>query len=431
MTPPPTAPADPTAAANGRAGLGITVLLATMSMLGPFSIDTMFPAFESMGRVLPAEPVELQQLVSVYLIAFAAMSVLHGPISDAVGRRPVVIIGTAAYALASAGCALSPSLTWLLVLRAAQGLCAGSSMIVGRAVVRDLFEGAAAQRLMSQVMLIFGIAPAIAPIAGGWLLLLGPWPVVFWFLAAYGAVLSALTAAFLPETHPPDRRSPLRVRSVVGGICQVGKSLPFQRLSAAAAANFAALFLYISSAPVFVTGILGLGERDFWVLFVPVVGCMSVGSWVAGRLADRMDATRMASIGLIVCLVGGIVNVTQATLTGGARLPWAVTGPSIGAFGVSLAFPVISIALLDMFPVARGAAASMQSVTALLLNALIAGVVSPIVTRDPHRLAWCALGFTLLAVALWVGHRRAQRAHGIRRLGRITDPEQHEPTDEL
>lgn len=431
MTSAANSPTGPEPAATGRAGLGITVLLATMSMLGPFSIDTMFPAFESMGRALPAGPVELQQLVSVYLIAFAAMSVLHGPISDAVGRRPVVIVGTAAYAIASAGCALSPSLTWLLILRGAQGVCAGASMIVGRAVVRDLFEGAAAQRLMSQVMLIFGIAPAIAPIVGGWLLLLGPWPIVFWFLAAYGAGLSALTAAFLPETHPAHRRTPLRVRSVVAGIWRVGKNVPFQRLSAAAAANFAALFLYISSAPVFVTGILGLGERDFWVLFVPVVGCMSLGSWTAGRLADRMAATRMASIGLSVCLVGGIVNVTQAMLVGGAVLPWAVTGPSIGAFGVSLAFPVISIALLDMFPAARGAAASMQSVTALLLNALIAGAISPIVTQDPHRLAWCALGFTIVAIALWVAHRRWEQAHGIPPLSHVPDPEQHEPTDEL
>lgn len=130
-------------------GLLLTIL-AGLGMVGPFSIDTMFPAFAQMAVDLNSTPLALQQLISVYLLSFAVMSLFHGPLSDAVGRKPVILVGGALFVLSSVACALAPNLAWLLVGRAAQGLSAGAGQIISRAIVRDIFADHRAQKVMAQ-----------------------------------------------------------------------------------------------------------------------------------------------------------------------------------------------------------------------------------------------------------------------------------------
>ena len=163
------------------------VTLAGLGMIGPFSIDTIFPAFAQLGEQWGASEIALQQIISVYLLAFAAMSLFHGPLSDALGRRPVVIAGLVVYTAASIGCALSPNLTVLLAFRVLQGFSAGAGQIIGRAMVRDVFADAQAQRTMAHIAMIFGLAPALAPIVGGWVLIAGDWRGIFWFLVGLGS----------------------------------------------------------------------------------------------------------------------------------------------------------------------------------------------------------------------------------------------------
>ena len=203
------------------AGLAIPVVIAMLSMIGPFSIDTPFPAFPQMADDFRVEASQMQLVVTTYLGSFALMSVFHGPLSDAVGRRPVMLVSCGVYALASVGAALSPSLPVLLAFRALQGLSAGGSTIVSRTLVRDLSDGPEAQRLMSRVAVIFSVAPAIAPVIGGLLLQAGPWPLEFWFMAALGLVLIAAILVVLPETHPEHLRTPLRIGAIVGGLSAV------------------------------------------------------------------------------------------------------------------------------------------------------------------------------------------------------------------
>nr|WP_206079878.1 MFS transporter [Propioniciclava coleopterorum] len=144
----------------------LLVALAGLGMVGPFTIDTIFPAFAQMAVDLDVTPFALQQLLSVYLLSFAVMSLFHGPLSDALGRKPVIVAGLSVYALASVGCALAPDLTWLLILRAVQGASAGAGQIISRAMVSDLFVRERAQRVMAQIAMIFGLAPALAPSSG-------------------------------------------------------------------------------------------------------------------------------------------------------------------------------------------------------------------------------------------------------------------------
>ncbi len=405
----------------------LLIILAGLGMVGPFSIDTIFPAFTQLAVDLNTSALALQQLISVYLLAFAVMSLFHGPLSDAVGRKPVILVGSALFVASSIACALAPSLGWLLVGRALQGLSAGAGQIISRAMVRDIFVGHQAQRVMSQIAMIFGLAPALAPIVGGWLLTHGDWRGIFWFLTGLGLVLLVLVWLFLPETHPEQNRTPLRVGPLFGSLWAVWTNPGGRRLALTAMVNFAGMFLYISSAPILVVTLLGRGEQDFWMLFVPLISGLVIGSWVSGRLAGRITGRRLATIGYWVSLTGGAANLVLMLVPAARTLPWAVLFLPVYTFGVALAFPILTLAMLDLFPANRGAAASVQSFVALVSNALIAGVLAPLVAFSLPSLAVTALALTTIGYLMWRRHLKLT----VLEPKAPPDPESYEPTDEM
>ena len=387
----------------------LALILGGLAMFGPFSIDTIFPAFPQIAGQLGADKVAMQQTISVYLLAYAAMSLVHGPLSDALGRRPVILAGLVVFAAASAGCALSTSLPMLLSFRALQGFSAGVGLIVGRAVIRDVLHGHDAQRLMSQVSMIFGIAPALAPVIGGWLLGWQRWPGIFWFLAAFAMGLVVVVWRGLPETHAPDARLPMQAKPLLRGYATILRRPRFLRLTLAGALNFGALFLYIASAPAFVIDLLRLGERDFGWFFVPMIGGMMLGAFVSGRAAGRIDGQRLANIGFACCGVATLANLGYNLLVDGHALPWAVLPISLNAFGIALVFPIVTLAILDMYPYQRGSASSLQAFVGLLLNVVIAGMLSPMLSHGGLSLALGAACFTLAGWLFWRWENLATR----------------------
>ena len=387
----------------------MAILLGGLAMFGPFSIDTIFPAFPQMAAQLGADKIAMQQTISVYLLAYALMSIVHGPLSDAIGRRRVILGGLLVFTLASVGCALSFDLKTLLFFRALQGLSAGVGLIVGRAAIRDLYQGDDAQRLMSQVSMIFGIAPAIAPIVGGWILGWGAWPVIFWFLAGFSVLLLLSTALWLPETHPREARVALAPRRMLRDYVYIFLNPRFQRLAAASSLTFAGLFLYIASAPAFVMELLQLNERQFGWLFIPTIGGMTLGAYVSGRAAGRISGVRQVGIGFACCGVAALGNVGYNAWVTTMTLPWAVLPIAVAAFGVALIFPIITLAILDMYPRQRGSSSSLQAFTSLVLNALVAGVLSPLLSHHGLHLALAAAFFTLSGWLFWRWEMRVVR----------------------
>lgn len=425
--------ADSTAEPPARGSVDIgprwlfLVILASLGMVGPFSIDTMFPAFSQMAAEWGVSELALQQVVSVYLLSFAVMSLLHGPLSDALGRKPVIIGGTVLYVAASVGCAVAPSLGVLLFFRAVQGLSAGAGQIISRAMVRDVFSDAQAQRTMSHIAMIFGLAPALAPVVGGALLGIGSWRTIFWFLVVFGVVILALVVFAMPETHPVERRTRFDGRTIAHGLIEVWRKPNGRRLAFAGMFNFAGMFLYIASAQLFVVGLLGLGEQQFWILFVPLISGMVCGSWVSGRLAGRMSGRRLASLGYVISLAAGAVNLGLTLLPATARLPWAVLVLPFYSFGIALAFPILTLAMLEEFPHSRGAASSVQSFVSLLANAAIAGILAPLVAFSLTSLAITAVALTAVAWLLWRRHLALTHADP----PTSADAAAYEPTDEL
>ncbi|MBC7208796.1 MAG: Bcr/CflA family efflux MFS transporter, partial [Methyloversatilis sp.] len=271
-----------------RSPRSLAFLLAGLSAIGPFAIDTYLPAFPAIGADLGATKLEVQQSLTIYLGFFALMTLWHGAVADALGRRRVVLWSLVMFFLTSVGCALATQIEHLWIARALQGMCAGAGMVVGRAVVRDLFEGAQAQRLMSTIQLLFALAPAAAPIIGGWVFGLFGWRAVFWFLAAYSALMWLLCLLRLPETLDPAHRRSLHPVKLARDYAHMFARPALLALVIAVSMNFAGFFLYVMSAPVFLMEHLGVSPQGFAWLFGPTVAGMMTGSWLGRRLAGKM-----------------------------------------------------------------------------------------------------------------------------------------------
>lgn len=379
----------------------LAILLALLGMLGPFSIDTYLPAFVGIADSLHASPVQMQQTLSGYLFGFAFMALFHGAISDSFGRRPVVLWGLAAFALASAGCALSTSIGQLIAFRVMQGLSTGAGIVVSRAIIRDMFPPAQAQRVMSQVTLFFGVAPAIAPIIGGWLLVYSSWQAIFWFLAAFGALLWLAIYQLLPETLHHTQRQHFHPKNLMSGYWQLGADPRFLLLALASGVPFNGMFLYILSAPVFLGDHLQLQPQQFfWCFLVTIAGIMA-GAFVSGRLAGKIAPGKQIRRGFVIMLLVGIANLL-ANLLFKAHVSWALLPLGIFSFGWALMVPVVTLLVLDLHPARRGMASSLQMFVGSSANGLVAGVISPLVMHSTVALAVTSLLMACVGLFSWV-----------------------------
>jgi MFS transporter, DHA1 family, multidrug resistance protein len=395
-------------AADGH-GFRLSALIAVLAMLAPFSIDTYLPSFPDIAVEFGAAEWQLQQTLSLYLIAFAVTMLIYGPLSDTFGRRSVILVTLALYTVSSIGCAFAPSIEWLLVMRVGQGLSASGAVVVGRAIVRDAFEGARAQRAMSHIMMVFAFAPAIAPIIGGYLHDASGWRAVFWFLAALGLLLWAWTALRLPETLPRTSRQPADPRDVARAYGDALKHRRFMLLAAALALNFGGLFLYVSGSPAVLYRHLGYGANDFGYWFVPMVAGLMIGSFISGRIAGRYSHAQAATAGYAIMAVAATINLATSALL--APTLFSVVTPVIGyALGMSLAMPNLTLIGLDYFPDRRGLAAAVQGFIHVGFNAVVTGVLVTPLSGKLWTMAAGTLVLLAISLGLWMVYQRGVSA---------------------
>jgi DHA1 family bicyclomycin/chloramphenicol resistance-like MFS transporter len=386
----------------------LAILIAALAMLGPFSIDAYLPAFHAIGSEFAVPQIAVQQTLSVYLFAYAFMMLWHGALADALGRRPVVLASLAIYALATLGCAIAGNIETLWLFRALQGLCAGAGIVVGRAIIRDRFHGAEAQRLMSQITLVFGVAPAIAPVVGGVLLNVLGWRAVFWLLLALVVALLTWASKRLPETLPVSARQSLLPRHLWRNYVNVLRRPEFLLLAAIPALNFAAFFLYIASAPSFLMDLLGVSSYGFAWLFIPMITGVMIGAFISGRTAGMITPRRTIGLGYILMFIGVATDIGVAALVP-PGVPWHVLPIMIYAMGSSVTMPSATLLLLDLFPTMRGLASSLQGFLQFVLAAVNAGTIAPILAGSLLSLALGMGGFTVLSLLLWITYLRHTR----------------------
>ena len=379
----------------------LAVLLAVLGMLGPFSIDTYIPAFTGIARALDATPLQMQQTLSAYLFGFAFMNLFHGALADSFGRRPVVLCGIAMFTLASAGCALSQNIAQLIAFRALQGLSTGAGIVVSRAVIRDMFPPARAQQVMSQVTIYFGVAPAIAPVVGGWLFVHAGWHSIFWFLTLVGVTLWIANYRLLPETLQAEHRQPFNVPHLLRGYWQLGASARFLLLALASGVPFNGMFLYVLSAPAFLGEHLGLAPTQFFWFFILTISGIMGGAWLSGRLAGKIAPKRQIRHGFVIMFATAIANLV-ANLFLAPHAAWSLAPIAIFAFGWALMVPVVTLLVLDLHPERRGMASSMQAFVGSTANGLVAGVVAPWVMHSTILLALASLLMLCVGLVSWV-----------------------------
>jgi DHA1 family bicyclomycin/chloramphenicol resistance-like MFS transporter len=378
----------------------LTVVLACLGMVGALAIDTYLPSMPAIGRVFGVGPVAVQQTLSVFIFAFAFMMLFYGTLSDSFGRRPVLLGALSVYVLASVGAACAPTFGWFLACRGLQGLAAGSGAVIGQAIVQDRFAGAQAQKMMSHIMMVFGLAPAIAPVLGGWLHVTFGWRATFVFLALFGALMIVLCLKLVAESLPREKRQPFHPVAIAKNYLMVLRHGRFLLLSLAVGLGWGGVSLYIGSAANFVMSILHLPETAFAWMFIPLIGGSVLGSAWGGKRSHSVAAARLKWIGYGWMALGCVLNVGYHALFAPA-LPWSVVPLAVFTFGLAVAAPALQVGALALFPHHRGLAASMLSFIQMMTFALISGLVAPLLFDSALKLACGVTVGMALSFAAW------------------------------
>ncbi len=355
----------------------LTLILALCTMMGALGIDTYLPSFHAIAQEFGVGPTAVQQTLSVYVLAMAITMLFYGTLSDTFGRRRVLLFSALGYCLMSFAAAFVNSIEAMVAVRFAQGAMAGSGMVIARAIVQDRFQGADAQRMMSMVMFCFGLAPALAPVFGGWLQTHGGWRAAFFFLSAFGAVLMLLCWRVLPETLAVEKRVPLKVGVIAGNYLKALRNPRFRLMVAGVALMAGANAIYISSAAEFIMGVLKMSETSFGWLFIPLIGGSMIGSAISGTLSKRIPQRVQKMIGYSCLALGCGSNVLYHLFTDVPVVPWAVLPITCYTLGIALLMPILSLQIMDMFPQMRGLASSLQGFTQMSVFAIMAGAVVP------------------------------------------------------
>jgi DHA1 family bicyclomycin/chloramphenicol resistance-like MFS transporter len=385
----------------------LLVLLGALTGLTPMAVDAYLPALPSMTSDLHSSSSATQLTLAALLVGLASGQLVSGPLSDRYGRRPPVLVGLAGFVLTSIGCALSPSVQVLIVLRLLQGFTGAAAVVVARAVVRDLYEGVAAARAFASLMLVMGAAPVLAPVLGAQLLRVTDWRGVFSALGVVGALLLVAAWRALPESLPPARRHAGGLPATLAVFGRLVRDPGFVLPSLAGGATFAAMFAYISGSPYVLQEVHGLSPQAFSGVFALNAAVLVVLSQVSGRLVHRTGPARLLVAGALQGALGAalLVGSALAHLGLGGVLPGLVL--VVGAVGL-VSPNATALALADHARTAGAASALIG-----LLQYVLGAVASPLTglggSRSDAPMALTIAGASLVAlVAALLTARRSR-----------------------
>ena len=374
--------------------LAMTAVLAMLTALGPLSTDFYLPSLPDIVRVMATDVAGAQATLSAFLFGFAGGQILWGPLSDRLGRRPVLLTGLALFTLATLACALAPSIEALTAARAVQALGASGPIVLGRAMVRDLYEGPRAGRELARMGMIMGLVPAVAPVLGGVLQQAFGWRSTFVASLAFAAVLAVVVGLLLPETLKARSREPLSLLAIIKGFGTLLQNRAYRVYVGLTALAYGGLFAFISGSSFVLIGIHGLTPAQYGLSFGFGVLGFILGTILAQRLVGRRGMDGVIALG-VLCLAGGGLAMLLCVLTGFAG-PFGVIVPmALYACGVGLTMPQAQASAMMPFPDRAGAASSFTGLCQMLFSACVGLLVG-------HALKSGALPLPLVMSAIGV-----------------------------
>jgi MFS transporter, DHA1 family, multidrug resistance protein len=386
----------------------LTLLLSFLTALGPLSMDMYLPSLPEIAHSLNAPVLDAQLTISAYLFGFAVGQIFYGPISDRFGRKPVLLIAVVLYAVATIGCAMAQSIEGLIAARFLQALGGAGSIVLARAVVRDVYSGARAGRELSLMGAITGFAPIIAPMIGGLLQTVLGWRAIFIVLLGFAVVSGAMAALLLPETLRERASGPFSLRAMGGLYRSVLAHRGFLANLGILTASFIGLFAWVSGAPIVMQGArYGLSPLVFGVTFSLGAAGYTSGTFIASRIVMRLGLDRTMGIGCVALAAGGLAMVAVVA-SGLDNVLWFVAAMMIYLAGLGLALPTSMAGALTPFPDRAGTASSLLGFAQQSGAAIAAAAIGVYLGRSAWPVAATVVVMGFASLLIWATTRRVR-----------------------
>lgn len=387
----------------------LAILVSLLTMIGPFSIDTYLPAFESMEQELNVSRALMTQTLGAYIMAFGASTLVWGALTDAIGRKPIILLSVGGYVIASLACAIANNYGQLLLFRIIQGLAVGGALIAGRAMVRDVLDTKSAQKVMAQAMMLFSASPVIAPIFGGFLHDHFGWRSIFWFLVIYGSAVFLYAIIVIRESLDTHKRSSIQLKQVSRVYLGTLKNPHYMRLVLIYTASFSSFFVFVAGAPTVIFDMLGLNASSFYILFFPIVAGITLGSIASNRLLNHYCASQIMHLSMTSMFVLALINVALNSIAD-VSIMRIMIPLALYSFSLSTMMPVISVEILNCFPNNRGSASAMQSFIQMGFNGFSISVIVASLGISLVNFTLAQLLLMSLAFILWLVDLRSKKA---------------------
>ncbi|AGE62399.1 putative MFS-type transporter YdgK [Bacillus subtilis] len=360
---------------TGKERLALAFLLGMLAILGPLNIDMYLPSFPEIAEDLSASASLVQLSLTACLVGLTIGQLIVGPVSDAQGRRKPLLICIFLFALSSLFCALSPNITTLVAARFLQGFTASAGLVLSRAIVRDVFTGRELSKFFSLLMVITAVAPMVAPMTGGAILLLpfATWHTIFHVLMIIGFLLVLLIALRLKETLPPEKRIPSSIGTSVKTMGSLLKDRSFMGYALTVGFIHGGSFAYVSGTPFVYQDIYGVSPQVFSILFGINGLAIISGSFIIGRFGGIIHEKSLLRIAVITAVIATAVLLTMTMIHG----PLATLVISIFIYMITIGMVLTSTFTLAMEK--QGHRAGSASALLGMLPLLLGSIVSPLV----------------------------------------------------
>ena len=386
----------------------IVFILGLLAMLMPLSIDMYLPALPVISAQFGVPAGSAQMTLSTYILGFALGQLFYGPMADSLGRKPVILGGTLVFAAAAVACALAQTIDHLIIMRFFHGLAAAAASVVINALMRDIYPKEEFSRMMSFVMLVTTIAPLVAPMAGGAVLVWFSWHVIFWILALAALLASAMIFFFIDETLPVERRQKFHIRTTIGNFASLFRHKRVLSYMLASGFSFAGMFSFLSAGPFVYIELNHVSPQHFGYYFALNIVFLFIMTIINSRFVRRVGALNMFRAGLWIQFVMAIWLVVSAFLGVGF---WAlVVGVAAFVGCVSMVSSNAMAVILDEFPHMAGPASSLAGTFRFGIGAIVGALLSMATFTTAWPMLWAMAFCATSSILFYLYASRPRKA---------------------